>query len=235
MNTSYKLHGFSLFPVNKTVCALLVSAGILFIPHAILAAEHDQSHQKMDMSDGKTMDHSQHMKMMQSKGQYQLSRASYSMPDTRLIDVDGKPTSLHEVLDYPDGVMMNFIFTSCTTICPTMSAIFSGVDRKLATSKKPMRLISISIDPEYDTPGRLRAYAAKFHADRNWQFFTGDRDAIIDLQKKLNVYRGNKMNHFPVTFVRHAGVSDWLRIDGFTIATDLIKEYDKLAARKASD
>jgi len=115
-----------------------------------------------------------------------------------------------------------------------MSAIFSSIDKKIVKSGRPIKLISISIDPEYDTPANLRKYSEKFHASKNWHFFTGKLDDIVKLQKTMEAYRGNKMNHFPATFVRRKSDSRWLRIEGFVVAKDLIHEYDKLTTAKVS-
>jgi protein SCO1/2 len=195
------------------------------------AAESGHDHHSHATSGNQTMDHSRHMSMMKDKDAYQSSRLKYQLPNTRLVDADGKSTTLQKVLDYPGGVMMNFIFTSCTTICPAMSVIFSGVDKQLANSDPPVRLVSISIDPEHDTPTRLHKYAESFGARKNWLFFTGDLKDIVELQKALDVYRGNKMNHFPATFIRREHGRDWLRVEGFAGAADLVKEYNSLVAR----
>jgi len=188
----------------------------------------------MDMHDGNKMDHSAHMKYMQHPDSFKTSIEKYTLPDTPLISKDGEPTSLNKVLDTKDGVMLNFIFTSCTSICPTMSAIFSAMDKRISATGKPIRLVSISIDPEFDTPSNLRKYARKFHASDRWTFLTGKREDIVNLQKQVNAYRGNKMNHFPATFIRHAGRQDWLRVEGFIVAPELEKQYDKLSVQSAT-
>lgn len=227
----------STLPANLGSSRINLSRSIILIAHFFLAAavsnaaQPDQSMHHENDTGVKPADHGQHRNMMKHKTGYRLSTINYALPDTRLVGSDGKVTSLGKVLDYQGGVMMNFIFTSCTTICPTMSVIFSGVNKQLDADSQPVRLVSISIDPEHDTPTRLREYATKFGADRNWHFFTGDLADIVDLQKKLGIYRGNKMNHFPATFIRRDPEDGWLRVDGFTVASDLVREYRKFATR----
>lgn len=218
-------------PPNSMVRSFALIAGLCAVIAGAHAAETGHDHHSHVMGGEQTMDHSHHMSMMKDNGAYQYSHLKYQLPNTKLVDVDGKSTTLAEVLDYPGGVMMNFVFTSCTTICPAMSVIFSGVNKQLAKSDPPVRLVSISIDPEHDTPARLRKYAEGFGAKKNWLFFTGDLGDIVELQKALGVYRGNKMNHFPATFIRRAHGTDWLRVEGFAGAADLIKEYNSLVAR----
>lgn len=89
-------------------------------------------------------------------------------------------------------------------------------------------MVSISIDPEYDTPARLRTYARKFHAGPQWSYYTGTMEASIAMQKAFDVYRGDKMNHSPVTFLRVGAGSPWLRLDGFATPDLLLSEYRRL-------
>ena len=75
--------------------------------------------------------------------------------------------------------IVNFIFTRCTTICPAFSMKMEHVQEQTADLGDEIKLLSISVDPQYDTPDRLREYAARFHAEpRRWHFLTGAIDAI---------------------------------------------------------
>jgi protein SCO1/2 len=87
--------------------------------------------------------------------------------------------------------------------------------------------MSISIDPEEDTPARLREYAQKFHAGPEWQHYTGTVEASLAAQRAFNAWRGDKMSHTPLTLVRAAPGQPWLRIEGFVTPTELLKLYRK--------
>lgn len=176
-------------------------------------------------------DHSHHMKALQSMGNqdYRRSVDQYTLPALDLIDMHGDSVSIDEALNTDEPLMVNFIYTSCTTICPIMSATFSQAQKQMGEASKPIKWVSISIDPEYDTPARLREYAERFHADSNWQFITGDIERIITLQKAFNVYNGSKMNHKPVTLLRAGRDQPWVRLDGLTSGAELVSEYQQLA------
>lgn len=94
----------------------------------------------------------------------------------------------------------DFIFTRCTSICPLLSASMVKVQSTLK-GRGDVRLVSISVDPEYDTPEVLDRYADRFRADRAlWLFLTGDWMAIHRLVGdgfKLAVERGDP-NELPV-------------------------------------
>ena len=91
-------------------------------------------------------------------------------------------------------------------------------------------MISITIDPEHDTPERLEAYAERFRAGSQWRFLTGDLDQIVAVQKAFDVYRGSKMNHEPITFLRVEEEAPWVRLDGLASAADVVREYQQLIA-----
>jgi protein SCO1/2 len=88
--------------------------------------------------------------------------------------------------------------------------------------------MSISIDPEEDTPARLREYARKFHAGPEWQHYTGTVEASLAAQRAFNVWSGDKMSHAPVTLVRAAPGKPWLRIEGFVTPDELLQKYHQL-------
>lgn len=175
-------------------------------------------------------DHSAHQAMM-NKTRYARSSGHYHFPDAPLLNQRGEKVTLNEVLANDKPVVLNFIFTTCTTICPVMTATFSRFDHLLSDEEKAaVRMVSISIDPEQDRPAALGKYAEKFAAGDNWTFLTGDLDDIIKVLKSFDAYRGNKMNHEPVTLLRQAGAMEWVRLEGLTSAKDLVGEYRLLTA-----
>ena len=161
-----------------------------------------------------------------------ISRSSvtYETPDVSLVRADGKRVSLPQELDDGRPVLLNFIFTTCSSICPLASRTLEEFQRKLGPQAAKLHLMSISIDPEEDTPARLRAYARKFHAGPEWQYYTGTVAASLAAQRAFDVYRGEKMSHTPVTLLRSAPGKPWLRIEGFVTPDELVDDYQKLLA-----
>jgi len=90
--------------------------------------------------------------------------AAYTVPDVELVRDDGKTVRLSQELDDGRPVVLSFIFTSCTTVCPITSATLAQLQRKLGPARNQVHLVSISIDPEFDTPARLREYASRLGA-----------------------------------------------------------------------
>ena len=163
-------------------------------------------------------------------GMMMVSTASYTVPNVQLLRENGQSVSLRKEMDDGRPVVLNFIYTSCTSICPVMSQTLAQFDSKLGGDRHKVHLMSISIDPEEDTPQRLTEYAKKFNSGPEWQHYTGTLAASVAAQKAFDVYRGEKMSHTAVTLLRAAPGKPWKRIDGFATPDDLIKTYRELTA-----
>lgn len=161
---------------------------------------------------------------------YTRTVASYTPPDVTLSDMNGEKVTLASALGREGPVILQFIFTTCPTVCPVMSATFSAAQDKLGAELGKVRMISVSIDPEQDTPPRLREYARKFKAGPQWLFLTGDSDDIVAVRKSFDAYGNNKMRHEPLTFLRASPGKRWVRLDGLMSATQLLAEYKRLIA-----
>jgi protein SCO1/2 len=170
------------------------------------------------------MDAHAHHHMMMDNNQVTRSVVSYSVPQLAMVRQDGTNVTLDGELNDGRPVVLNFIYTTCTTICPLTSQTFRLLQEQLGPQRDKVHLVSISIDPEQDTPPRLTDYAARFHAGGAWQFYTGTLAASVQAQRAFGVYRGDKMNHTPVTLLRAAPGKPWVRLDGFASAEDLLAE-----------
>lgn len=152
------------------------------------------------------------------------SIVNYQVPPIKLVRDDGRSVSLADELNDGRPVVLNFIYTTCSGICPLASHIFSQLQHRLGADRKHVHLVSISIDPEEDTPARLRDYASRHSAGPGWQHYTGTMAASIAAQRAFDVYRGDKMGHTPVTLIRTAPGLAWVRFDGFATPDMLLQE-----------
>ncbi len=163
-----------------------------------------------------------------------LSVENYALPPIKLVRDDGKTVVLAEELDDGRPVLLNFIYTTCTTTCPVASHTFSSLQAKLGQDLNKVHMVSISIDPEQDTPARLADYAKKFKAGPQWRLYTGTMEASLAIQRAFNAYRGDKMNHPPVTFLRAAPGKPWVRLDGLATPSEVASEYRQLMASESA-
>ncbi len=149
----------------------------------------------------------------------QVSSASYEIPDLVLRDQQGKAVRLRELLAGDDPLVLNFIYTSCTTLCPVMTATMLQLQRQLQGSSPQPRYVSLSIDPDFDSSVVLRGYAARMHAD--WTFLTGEREPVQAALQAFSAWRGAKTNHFALTLMRRPGERTWTRVEGLGSASQL--------------
>lgn len=158
------------------------------------------------------------------------STARYALPPVALVRDDGQAVTLPDALDDGRPVVLDFVFTTCTTICPVSSRVFAQLQERLRGER--VHLVSISIDPEQDTPARLAEYARRYGAGPGWRHYTGTVEASVAVQRAFDAYRGDKMNHTPVTFLRAAPGRPWVRLDGFASAEELARELHELVAAR---
>jgi len=162
---------------------------------------------------------------------YQRSVASYNVPNVTLLDQDGKRVNLRALIDSGKPVIINFVFTTCTTICPVMSAGFSNLRSELGNGATRVQLISISIDPENDRPEQLKRYASRFNSGAGWEFLTGSREDVGRVLKAFDAFIVDKMSHEPL-YIFHAPNSDeWVRIKGLVKKSDLLRELRRMESR----
>jgi protein SCO1/2 len=158
---------------------------------------------------------------------YNTSTVTVKIPDVTLIDQDAQLVTLRELVEGKEVVMVDFIFGTCTTICPILSAGYSNLQRRMGSGPGGPTLLSISIDPEHDGPEVLTKYLKRYRAQPGWFFLTGDRDDIDLVMRAFGAYVPDKMSHQPVTFIKTAQPGKWVKIDGLVATADLITELGK--------
>ncbi|MCI0417861.1 MAG: SCO family protein [Acidobacteria bacterium] len=103
-----------------------------------------------------------------------------SIPDVVLLNQRGEQVRFYSDLVKNKVVAINFIFTTCTTICPPMGVHFSKLQKLMGKrAGRDFHLISISVDPVTDTPQRLKAWGEKFDAGPGWTLLTGPANGTI--------------------------------------------------------
>ncbi len=177
-----------------------------------------------DRGNAVTDEHAAHRGMMAAPT-YRVSDAEYTVPDIVLTDERGEPVALRALLGGDRPIAINFIYTSCTTICPVMTATMLQLQRVLVQEPARPMFVSISIDPDYDTATMLRAYAGRFGAD--WTFLTGERAEVLEVLQAFSAWRGNKTNHAAITLFRSAGAEHWTRVEGLASASQLAEIWKK--------
>ncbi|WP_306617905.1 SCO family protein [Chryseobacterium ginsenosidimutans] len=111
------------------------------------------------------------------------------VPDFALTDQNNKKITNKDMLG--KVYLVEFFFSRCPTICPVMNTNMRAIEDEI--NNPDFGIISISIDPENDTPELLKAHAAGIGVKSpNWHFLTGNREYIGKIADQFNIYVGDK-------------------------------------------
>ncbi len=130
----------------------------------------------------------------EARGDYPAANGNNCLPDVSLIDQHGATVSLASLKGKP--VLIDFIYTSCASTCPLLTAKMAAIAHKLGPAlAAEVTLVSISLDPEHDTPAELEKYARSHDANgRNWIFLTGPTVKIDQVLALFNLRRTRESN-----------------------------------------
>ena len=151
--------------------------------------------------------------------------------DIELVNQDGRKVRFYS--DLIDGkiVIINSFFATCTGVCPVMGGTFKKIQAELGDRiGKDVHLISISVDPENDTPAALRKYAKATAARPGWTFITGDRKNVEAALHKLGLKTANKESHTPVVLIGNEPKGVWKKAFGLAASDDVIKLVNEVVA-----
>ena len=157
-----------------------------------------------------------------------------SIPDTALLDQDGR--EVHFYTDLVEGrvVAMNYIFTTCTTVCPPMGANFGKLQKLMGERVgRDFEMISVSVDPAVDTPPRLKKWADKFGRSPGWTLVTGSKPEVDRLLKALKVFTPDKSDHSPIVLLGDDARGEWTRAYGLAPASKLAEIVGQLLEASA--
>lgn len=161
----------------------------------------------------------------------------FSVPDVTLINQDNRRIQFGQVLAESQPVLVEFFFTTCTTFCDIRAARLLSVQKALAKDGIEMGFFSITTDPEFDTPSRLRSYASRFRpVPKNWSLLTGKAQDIQQIERSFDARNpsADKMLHQPLTFIRPHPDSKWIRLEGMMSNDVLAEQVRRVVAESNS-
>ncbi len=153
-------------------------------------------------------------------------------PNVSLRTQDNQDVRFYDDLVKGKIVMINFMFTSCTTLCPRSTENLVKVQQALGDRVgREIFLISVSVDPKHDTPAVLKRYAERFHTGPGWTFVTGKSDDIILIQQKLGEYEkdGDKTQHTGMVIYGNEATNTWTGMPVTLNAASMARSVLRLA------
>jgi protein SCO1 len=153
-----------------------------------------------------------------------VSAAEKYFSDVELIDQDGQKMRFYSDVLKGKVVIINTFFATCTSVCPPMNKNFEKIQEFLGDRLgKDAFLVSISVDPEMDTPTRLKEYGRKFHARPGWIFLTGKKENLDWALYKLGQYVQKKDDHSTIVIIGNEPTGLWKKAFGLAQPGELIK------------
>ena len=149
--------------------------------------------------------------------------------DTVLLNQDGKEVRLYTDLLKGKIVIMDFIYTRCVGPCPILSSTFVKIQERLGERLgKDVFLISFSVDPDYDTPARMKEYAERFRARPGWTFVTGSRQNMEAALRRLGQWVESPEQHQTLYILGNEATGLWKKAFGLAKPEDLFPVIDSV-------
>lgn len=166
----------------------------------------------------------------QGETQTQSAAAMPTLPDTEVVDQDGRRLRFYTDLVRGKVVAINFVYTTCTSVCPRAGQNFSRLQALLGERLgRDVHLISISTDPDVDTPERMREWGARFGRRSGWTLVTGEP---VQVRELLRVLTGSERggggqqqggNHTPLLLMGNDARREWRSAFGLAPAHRLLR------------
>ncbi len=188
--------------LTQIIMSLCVAAGMPALAQAAPQSEHA----------GHDM-HAAHKAQMEEKSGNKVTPADVTIPDVIMLDQTGTERRMASDVIGDKIVVVDFIYTSCTTICPVTTALMAKARQRLSdVVGEDVVLVSMSIDPNTDTPARLTEFAARAKAD--WTFLTGEKRVMDEALTGMDAYATNPEDHAPMLVIGDASTGEFIRVFG---------------------
>lgn len=177
-------------------------------------------------TDNLDVDHSNHKV---HTAQENAKAINVKLLDLELLNQDSKRVKFKSDVIGDRIVAMTFTYTTCTTICPVLDAIFVKLQNKLENRLgSGIQLITMSIDPVTDIPVRMKEYQKRIKAKPGWEFLTGKKEDINRILIGLDVYAPDILQHPPSVLVGDGRTGIWRRFYGFPTSEDIMMTIKEL-------
>jgi len=224
---------------SKLVSLGLVAASLALGAAARAADDQHQHHQHDQHQHAPAPQPAQHQghehHQQQAAEKKGPSQAQVKYGDTPLVNQDGKKVKLKSDVFGNRIVVMDFAYTTCTTVCPVLTAVLVKVQSELGDKVgKDVQLVTITVDPARDTPGRLKQYASKHGVKSGWTWLTGPVGTVNDVLQGFDAYAPNFEDHPPMVLVGDPVSDNWTRFFGFADPKDIVAKVEELRAARGA-
>jgi len=177
--------------------------------------------------------HAKHRAMMKQKAETSAEFADIDLRDRTLLTQDGESVAFVSDVVGDNIVVMDFVYTTCTTVCPVLTALFTQVQTKLGDDLgNEVVMVSMTVDAARDTPARLKAYATKHRVQEGWTWLTGPKPTMDDVLTGLGAFSVSFEDHPAMVIVGDGRTGEWKRMFGFPNPDRIMKVVNEFRAKR---
>lgn len=153
---------------------------------------------------------------------------AYEAPDVTLVDSSGKPRVVGDLLE-GHRVVISFFYANCKDICPVTNMTMAQLAKSaFSLDGKPARLLSITVDPERDTPAVIRDMSEAFGEHPDWVWLTGASADVRKFTHGLGMRYDRPEDHGVLFIVGDADSGHFISTSGLANADDLLRELEAI-------
>jgi len=156
----------------------------------------------------------------------EIARAREYFTNLELVNQDGETVRFFDDVLKDKVVVINFIFTNCEGACPLMTHKLTVVrDSFEGKIGKPLQFVSLSIDPERDTPAAMKEFAKQHNADHaGWTFLTGKPEHLENIIKRLGQYAPDIESHSTMMLAGNVNAAHWVKIQPYEMPPQIVEK-----------
>lgn len=195
---------------------------MLMLPGASFAQHHSRDTKKQPATSESPR--------MKGPGRIELALTSSEIPDSWLVDQNGKKVRFYSDLVKNKVVVINFFFTNCDYVCPMQARSLVRLKERLAGRLgRDVFFISVSRDPQNDTPERLSNWAKNYGVSAGWTLVTGEQPVVKKLLRDLASEGLGQATHESLILIGNDRTGVWVSTDGLLLPDELVKFIDKVS------
>lgn len=178
--------------------------------------------------------HAQHQQQVVAGGE--ITTAKVDLSDGLLmLNRFGEQVDLRADVIGDRVVVVGFVYTNCSTVCPVTSSIFSMVQARFGEQMgQDVALVTITVDPSRDNSHRMRSYAQNFNPSEGWSWLTGEKGTVDEALRAFGAYTPNFEDHPAMVLIGDERYSKWYRLYGFPAPGAIEGRVRKLLNNRSS-
>ncbi|WP_257387794.1 SCO family protein [Tahibacter caeni] len=159
--------------------------------------------------------------------------AAIYLADLPLVDQNGKPVDLYNDIIAGRRIVLHSFFARCEGSCPVMMTTLQALQKQLGSRLgKDVHIVSITVDPDHDTPQVLADYARRVQAKPGWHFLSGSSAQVTTALRRIGQYTDAPENHMNLIIVGNDTNGDWRKVHGLAGVKQVVTEILEAVGRE---